>query len=173
MTFHINLPICAHEFDRDIGPGLFDLEAPQYGIIRSSRPVNQWFGMSMKVRLLSVLAGAACALASCTGRPGDGREAGSDKAEWSILQSLEEHHRDYPWHALEFIEVYGYHFVCLPRDGDQKRIWIMLDPRSPPFYKQLPSGNYWLTAEQIEIIRKKANPISTVLEALGSHKRVI
>ena len=49
----------------------------------------------------------------------------------------------------------------------------MLDPRSPPFYKQLPSGNYWLTAEQIEIIRKNANPISTVLEALGSHKRVI
>jgi hypothetical protein len=36
LTFHINLSTCPHEFDRDIGPGPFDLEAPQYGIIRSN-----------------------------------------------------------------------------------------------------------------------------------------
>ena len=46
MTLHINLPICPYEFDRDIGPGSFDLEAPQYSIIRSRGPVNQWFGGS-------------------------------------------------------------------------------------------------------------------------------
>ena len=112
------------------------------------------------------------ALASCTGRPGDGREGGSDKVEWSILQSLEVRHRGSSIREVEFIESNGYHIACVPRDGDQTRLWIMTDPKSPPFYKQLPSGNYWLTDEQIEIIRKRANPISTVLGALESHKKV-
>lgn len=47
----------------------------------------------------------------------------------------------------------------------------MADPKSPPFYKQMPSGNYWLTKQQIEDLREKANPISTVLEALESHTK--
>ena len=45
----------------------------------------------------------------------------------------------------------------------------MADPKSPPFYKQMPEGNYWLTKEQLEEIRKQANPITTVLDALESH----
>lgn len=113
----------------------------------------------------------ACAVASCTRRPGDGREGGSDKAEWSILQSLEATHRGSPIGDAEFIESDGYHIVCVPSDGDQTRLWIMMDPKSPPFYKQLPSGNYWLTDEQVELIRKRTNPISTVLQALESHKK--
>jgi len=76
-----------------------------------------------------------------------------------------------PIHDVEFTETDGYHFICVPRDGDQKRVWIMMDPKSPPFYKQMPSGNYWLTEDQIEIIWKKTNPISTVFEALKSHRK--
>jgi hypothetical protein len=117
-----------------------------------------------------MLVAMACALISCTDRPGDGREGGSDKTEWSLLQSMEARAGS-PVHDIEFIETNGYHIVCAPRDGDQARVWIMMDPKSPPFYKQLPSGNYWLTDDQIENIRKRTNPISTVLQALESHKR--
>lgn len=122
----------------------------------------------MKAPIYSMLVVGICAFVSCSGRPGDGREGGSDKVEWSILQSLDQ---STPIHNVEFAETDGYHIVCVPRDGDQRRVWIMMDPKSPPFYKQLPSGNYWLTDDQIEIIRKKTNPISTVLEALGSHRK--
>jgi hypothetical protein len=124
----------------------------------------------MKVRIYPVLVAVACAFISCTGRPGDGREGGSDKLEWSVLQSMEAPAGS-PIHDVEFIETSGYHVVCVPRDGDQARVWIMMDPKSPPFYKQLPSGNYWLTEDEIENIRKRTNPISTVLQALESHKR--
>jgi hypothetical protein len=125
----------------------------------------------MKAPLYSLLAVVACALISCTGRPGGGREGGSDKVEWSVLQSLEMTHRGSPIYDIEFSEADGYHVVCLPRDGDQKRVWIMMDSKSPPYYKQLPSGNYWLTEDQIKMIREKTNPTSTVIEALQSRKR--
>src|ERR1039458_101115 len=45
LTGHINPLICRHEFDPDIGPGPFDLETRQYGIIRSNGPVNQWLAL--------------------------------------------------------------------------------------------------------------------------------
>ena len=121
----------------------------------------------MKTPALLLLALVACT--SC-GRPGDGREGGSDKIEWSILQSLEATHRDSPIHDIECSEDNGYHIVCLPRVGDQKRVWIMVDPKSPPYYKQLPPGDYSLTKDQINMIREKTNPTSTVLEVLESHK---
>ena len=35
LTFHIDLLRYRHERDLDIGPGPFDLETRQYGIIRS------------------------------------------------------------------------------------------------------------------------------------------
>jgi len=134
------------------------------------RRVLSAFGISMNAPIYPMFVAMACALISCTGRPGDGREGGSDKIEWSILQSMKAPAGP-PIHEVEFVEVNGYHIVCVPRDGDQTRVWIMMDPKSPPFYKQLPSGNYWLTEDQIENIRKRTNPISTVLQALESHKK--
>jgi hypothetical protein len=47
LTFHSNLLICRHEFDSEIGPGIFGLEIHQYDISRSKQPVNQWFGCNM------------------------------------------------------------------------------------------------------------------------------
>jgi len=112
---------------------------------------------------------AALILFAGCGRPGDGREGGSDKQEWSILQDLEAKHRGEKIKTIEFLEVDGYQIMCIPRDGDNIRLWIMADPKSPPFYKQLPSGNYLLTKENIQEIQSRANPTSTVLEALESH----
>ena len=129
------------------------------------------FGLVMKALFQPMIVALACGLASCVGRPGDGRESGSDKAEWSILQSLEMAHRGSPVHGFEFSETDGYHVICVAGDGIQNRVWIMMDPKSPPFYKQVPPGNYWLTTEEIESIRKKADPISTVLQALESHTK--
>jgi hypothetical protein len=107
--------------------------------------------------------------ASCGGRPGDGEEAGSDKQEWSILQVLEVQHRGESIEKIEFQKFNEYQIICIPRYDNHSRIWIIADPKSPPFYKQLPSGNYWLTKEELDEVRTKADPISTVLSALRSH----
>jgi hypothetical protein len=102
-------------------------------------------------------------------RPGDGQEDGSDKREWSILQNLEVEYRGEIIDSPEIRKVAEYFVISVPHHESGKRLWIMADPKSPPFYKQMPSGNYWLTKEQIEDIRIQANPITTVLGALESH----
>jgi hypothetical protein len=117
-----------------------------------------------------MIATALVLLAGCK-RPGDGREGGSDKQEWSILQNLEVMHRGESIKGIEFQKVNGYQIICVPSANDNTRIWIMADPKSPPFYKQLPSGSYWLTDADIHEIRSKANPTSTVLQVFESHKK--
>ena len=114
----------------------------------------------------------ALLLLSGCGRPGDGYESGSDKREWSVLQGLESSRRHEKIDKIEFSHHAEYWIVCVPRHDDHTRIWIMMDPASPPFYKQMPKGNYWLTKEQIEEIRLKTNPITTVLQALESHTKI-
>jgi len=101
----------------------------------------------------------------------NGRESPGDKTEWSILQSLEATHRDSPISELEFSERDGYHILCVPSAGSSKRVWIMLDPRNPPFYKQLPHENYFLSQQQYERITVSRHATSTVEESLSSHIR--
>jgi hypothetical protein len=101
----------------------------------------------------------------------DGRESPGDKHEWSILQSLEATHRDSPISDLEFSERDGYHILCVPAAGNSKRVWIMLDPRNPPFYKQLPHDGYSLSRKQYERITASRHATSTVEESLLSHVR--
>jgi hypothetical protein len=105
---------------------------------------------------------------SCTA---DGRESPGDKHEWSILETLEARHKDSAISDLEFSERDGYHILCVPGVGSGKRVWIMLDPRNPPFYKQLPHGDYSLSREQYERITVARNATSTVEESLSSHVR--
>jgi len=121
-----------------------------------------------RVAVSLVLAVFATLLSGC-GRPGDGREGGSDKRECSILQSVSSTHKGQTIDQPEVIRVEEYMIICVPRHDDGTRIWIMADPQSPPFYKQMPEGNFWLTKEQLEEIRKQAKPITTVLDALKSH----
>src|SRR5207253_11009945 len=92
----------------------------------------------------------------------DGRESPGDKREWSILQSLEATHRDSPISNLEFSQYEGYHIVCVPSAADSKRVWIMLDPRSPPFYKQIPHDSYSLSRDQYAQITATRHATSTV-----------
>ena len=99
----------------------------------------------------------------------DGRESSGDKREWSILQSLEATHRGQPIADLEFVERGGYQLVCLPGDAVEPRLWIMLDPQNPPFYKQLPQHHYSLSREQYQRIVSTGHTTSTVADVLESH----
>ena len=118
--------------------------------------------------LIAVIIAGVYIRVSCTG---NGRESLGDKHEWSILQTLEATHRDSPISDLEFSEREDYHILCVPGAGNDKRVWIMLDPRSPPFYKQLPHDNYSLSREQYERITATRHTTSTVEESLSSHVR--
>ena len=99
----------------------------------------------------------------------DGRESPGDKHEWSILQALEATHRDSSISDLEFSQYQEYHIACIPGVGDAKRIWIMLNPRNPPFYKQLPAGSYSLSRQEYDQIIATHHMTSTVEDVLESH----
>lgn len=68
---------------------------------------------------------------------------------------------------MELVEENGYHLACFKSKG--RRIWVMLDPKEPPYYKQLPKTSYKLTAEQFERIKGGGFTNITVLECLMSH----
>lgn len=113
----------------------------------------------------------AALMVSC-GRPGDGQEGGSSKSEWSVLQTLEASSRGTKITSPE-VTANGEHRILslMARDG-VTRLWIMLDPKSPPFYKQIPSKlNYDISETELEKIRTAANPISSTYQVLESHLR--
>ncbi len=92
------------------------------------------------------------------------------KHEWSILQTLEATNRLKPIASVEVTEHRGYKIASLMAEDETTRIWIMLDPASPPFYKKIPSNyNFSLSENDLEKIRIKGSPITTTYQALKSH----
>jgi hypothetical protein len=45
----------------------------------------------------------------------------------------------------------------------------MLSPKSSPFYKQMPQGNYVISHSLLDVIARQGVASSTVQEALASH----
>lgn len=99
----------------------------------------------------------------------DGRESSGDKHEWSILQSREYDARQELVAAPRFTSDDGYVLLVVPRNDRSKNIWIMLSPKSPPFYKQLPQGGYTISRSTLDIVSRQGIASSTVQEVLASH----
>jgi len=91
-----------------------------------------------------------------------------DKFEWPVLQSLEANHRGTAISAVEFTQHDDCRIICVPA-FDGQRTWIMLNPQSPPYYKQMPQTEYTLSDAQFSQIRRDYHPISTVEICLSSH----
>ena len=93
----------------------------------------------------------------------------ASKPEWSIVQAVEWRHRDNPGNKLEIVKVDEYSLVGIPVGDSRKEIWIMLNPRNPPYYKQIPEGTYRLSKEDLQMILGSGVVTSTVENCLKSH----
>ena len=91
------------------------------------------------------------------------------KQEWGVLWSVESQHQGQPFSDLEF-PVYGRrHLVCV-RGASGKRVWIMLDPKYAPFYKQRdPDEPFMLSQGDYIRILQSTSVDPTVRECLRSH----
>jgi len=98
-----------------------------------------------------------------------GGEELASKAEWSALQITEHEHRDSTTKRIEMAKTAGHQLVAIPAPGTGKKIWIMLNPRNPPYYKQLPQGDFSLSREQLNQILASREVSSTVEGCLRSH----
>jgi hypothetical protein len=110
-----------------------------------------------------LLSAAYLGLTGCKETPGS---LGS-KNEWSILESTASKHKKTPLEGLVFLDVEGYHLVGIPFKG--RNIWIMLNPASVPYYKQMPHAKFSLSNSDFERVRGTHYATFTVLECLSSH----
>ena len=122
--------------------------------------------MKMHSRVLVLL---AVLLASACSPSLDGRESFGDKTEWSILQGHEYRAREAVVTAPQFKNADEYVLLVVPSADQTKNIWIMLNPKSPPFYKQIPQGNFTISQALLDIIARQQIASSTVEEVLASH----
>ena len=95
---------------------------------------------------------------------------GSSKEEWYVLQTVEAENRSIKLAEGEIDDKFGYVFLCVKASNDESNIWIMLNPHSKPYYKQMPNDLNFVLSQKVfdEVYDSgKANPI--VLEELKSH----
>jgi hypothetical protein len=93
----------------------------------------------------------------------------ASKVEWSIVQAVESQHSDKHGDKVELVNMSGYSLVGIPVDDSRKEVWIMLNPRNPPYYKQLPKGTYTISGEDLKKILASGDVVPTVVNCLESH----
>jgi hypothetical protein len=93
----------------------------------------------------------------------------ASKVEWSVVQSVDWQHRDKPGDKVEIARMDEYSLVGVPVSDSRKEIWIMLNAKNPPYYKQLVAGNYKLSKQDFKTILASNIVSSTVANCLESH----
>jgi len=94
-------------------------------------------------------------------------EVGS-KPEFSILQKVELENRQDIISKPRIIERDGYIIVGCPMETEKRNTWILLNAKHSPYYKQIPQGNFTLTKEDLDRIRKIPGVSYTVIAVLES-----
>ena len=108
-------------------------------------------------------AALALAVAACSGP-----ESLGNKSEWSILQGVEHEHRTSSVRAPVVISVSGRRVAGLPRTDGPGLVWVLLNPKHDPLYKQLPDGQFSLSAAQLASLQVSE---PAVLAELRAHVR--
>jgi len=93
----------------------------------------------------------------------------ASKVEWSVIQSAAWRYRDKPIDKLEIVKVDEYFVLGIPVPDARKAVWIMLNARNPPYYKQGPIGDYRLLKDDLKKVLGSGIVSSTVANCLESH----
>lgn len=68
---------------------------------------------------------------------------------------------------VEIVNRDDYNYCVIPRSSGN--VWIMLNPKFEPFYKQMPNGQYSISKQDFKKIQGSGLASSTVLRCLESH----
>lgn len=93
-----------------------------------------------------------------------------EKSEWSTLQAIEFGTRNAALNAPVVRSMHDREVLGV-RGESGENIWILLRTESPPFYKQLPSGQYDLPVSLVDQLEKERRLSYTVAVVLRSHVR--
>jgi|SRR5476649_1877314 len=100
-------------------------------------------------------------------------ETFGEKSEWSVLQSIESQTRETPLTGPVVRKIFD-HEVLGVNGTSGENIWILLRTESPPFYKQIPDGQYNLPSDLVEKLEHEHRLSYTVGTVLRSqvHKEI-
>ena len=98
----------------------------------------------------------------------DDPESPGAKSENSALSAMEARHESESITELKLYTEMEYHFLCVPSNG--RKIWVMLDARYTPYYKQTPwDQNFTISRADFERIEQSKVATPVVLRCLASH----
>ncbi len=97
-------------------------------------------------------------------------ETYGEQSEWSMLQAVELQARDKPLNEAVVRKVVDREILGV-KGASGQNIWILLRTESPPFYKQMPEGQYDLPLALIEKLEHERRLSYTVGVVLRSHVR--
>lgn len=106
-------------------------------------------------------------LSACGETDPNARETAGEKIEWSVLQSAEFKGRNVLETRPAVRSIQGYELLVV-LGQDSRNIWIMLNPKSPPYYKQLPAGEFTLPKSYVEQLIHQGKLGYTVEQVLVS-----
>ena len=97
-------------------------------------------------------------------------ETSGEKSEWSTLQAIEFQTRNNPL-SEPVVSMVSEREVLGVRGAAGENIWILLRTEFPPFYKQMPDGQYDLPVTLVEKLQREHRVSYTVGAVLQSHVR--
>jgi len=97
-------------------------------------------------------------------------ETFGEKSEWSTLQGIEHQTRQTLLSEPVVRKIFD-HEVLGVKGTSGTNIWILLRTESPPFYKQIPDGQYDVPLDLVEKLDHEDRLSYTVGAVLRSHVR--
>lgn len=117
---------------------------------------------------LSVSLAVGCVVKACSSP--ELVETFGEKSEWSTLQAVELTTRDAPLHAPVIRSIHDREVLGVKGQSGEN-IWVLLRAESPPYYKQMPGGQYDLPVALVDRLEKERRLSYTVSAVLRSHVR--
>ena len=93
-------------------------------------------------------------------------ESVKSKEEYSVLQVVEYEHRGTSVSGVQIVERQGYRIAGFRSERGDGNVWILLDPRHAPHYKQVPEAPFKISTADLEIVRRTPSVSREVLAAL-------
>ena len=97
-------------------------------------------------------------------------ETFGEKSEWATLQVIEFDARDAPMNAPVVRTMHDREVLGIKGESGEN-IWVLLRTESPPYYKQMPTGQYNVPDSLVDQLEKDHRLSYTVEAVLRSHVR--
>ena len=126
---------------------------------------------SIRSPVLAILLSVAVAITVKACSSPERTETFGEKNEWSTLQSIEFQERAAALGEPVVRTVHDREVLGV-RGASGRNVWILLRTESPPFYKQMPAGQYDLPSALVDKLEREGRLSYTVGVVLRSHVRM-